>query len=172
MQLYAGNEAQVRLQRIADKKSLWLRQTPGACHSGRMVGVDDADTLGWDTILEHLSSDGALSFRLLAADRAEGVRRKLAAAGFRIDFWDVFAADAQTARAACAPAADVALNDGLEFVAAEESGDAAMLGAVQACMVRNGIAPFSGYLLGGGEGPSCLVAIRDGAGNVIATAGK
>jgi hypothetical protein len=52
---YLGSEIQQRLQRRVDELA------PGYVNSGRLVGTDNPDRIGWDSILA--------GFRILCADQ-------------------------------------------------------------------------------------------------------
>jgi hypothetical protein len=170
MEQYLGTEAQIRLQQKADAFSDWLYETRGACHTGRFLGTDDPETLGWDTILQHLRRDRVFGFRMVAAKDIVSLRERLADYGFRIDFWDVYSAPADRIRSATEEAAVTALPEGLGLAGSDELQDVETIRRIQECMLRNGIAPFSGRMLSGQSGPSVTIAVRDQAGHFVATA--
>lgn len=170
MRQYLGNETQVRLQRKADEWSDWLYDTKGACHPGRFLGTDDAKTLGWDIIKRHLREDRVFGFRMVAVDDVEALSDKLDDLGFRIDFWDVFSGSADQILAAIEPLVKLALPEGLHMVEAAGLKDAETVRHIQECMLRNGVAPFSGKLLSGSSIPCCTVAVRNDHGSIVAVA--
>lgn len=58
---YFGTPEQQRLQARADETAVWAAATPGACNSGRFIGCDDIDLMGWPLIHEILLRDGAMA---------------------------------------------------------------------------------------------------------------
>ena len=97
---YFGTEIQQRLQARVEASRDFIRTTPGACEAGRLMSCDDLHRLGWDRILGFLERDGICGFRFIPSDRVAGLRDRLAGQGFRLDTWDIFLADAETALAA------------------------------------------------------------------------
>lgn len=170
MRQYLGNETQVRLQRKAEEFTDWLYETSGACHPGRFLGTDDAEKLGWDVIMRHLREDRVFGFRMVAVDQIASLKDKLADLGFRIDFWDVFSAGSDRILESTDTLIEIALPDGLHLIDAMELKDAGTIRHIQECMLRNGVAPFSGKLLSGNSMPCCTVAIGNDHGHVVAAA--
>ena len=97
---YFGTEMQQRLQAQAEASVDFINATPGACQSGRLMGCDDPDQLGWERIEEFLDRDGIYGFRMIPAAEAEKLRSRLTRWNFRFDTWDVFLADRASALAA------------------------------------------------------------------------
>lgn len=170
MRQYLGNETQVRLQRKAEEWSDWLYDTKGACHPGRFLGTDDPEALGWDVIKRHLREDRVFGFRMIAAEDVEALGDRLSDLGFRIDFWDVYSGGAERILAETESAAEQALPEGLHLVDTMDLKDAVTVRHLQECMLRNGVAPFSGKLLSGASVPCCTIAVCNAHGSVVATA--
>ncbi|MCZ6860317.1 MAG: GNAT family protein [Alphaproteobacteria bacterium] len=170
MNQFYGSPDQVRLQRKLHERVDWTRNTPGACNPGRFLGTDDPDALGWDFIVETLREDGAFGFRMIPIDQCADIQANLGEHGFRIDFWDVFSADAQEIIPCCGPLIDAGLPEGLSLVTKDELADQAVIAAIQSCMDRNGIVPFSGDMLSGRMCPSSMIAIKDRDEAIVATA--
>jgi hypothetical protein len=167
---YVGSKLQARLQRRAEESALWVRDTPGACNGGRMLGCDDIEKLGWDAIFEALEHDGAFGFRLARTELVPAISHTLEKQGYRIDFWDVFSAREPDA---LVPAQEIladGLPKGLVNLSLGDDPEGPMVRRVQEFLVENGIAPFSGSMLLGELGPVITIAIGDKTGSVVATA--
>jgi len=167
---YFGTEQQQRLQAQAEACADFIRTKPGACQTGRMMGCDDPDRLGWRRIDEFLERDGVLGFRLIAAAVAEKLRSRLAQKNFRFDTWDVFLADRSAALVASQAIVCRGLPDGLADMdrPIEPEGDYTV--RIQALMSAAGVLPFSGSMLVGALGPATTVVVGDCEGNIVATA--
>lgn len=169
MEAYYGTPGQVALQKKADTLSEWSQSTPGAFLAGRLVGADDPERLGWDTIFGHLEEDGFFGLRLIPAGGLPAIRARLAERGYRFDTWDVFSADAETIRHALSQM-DTGLPDGFTVAEAGRLTDVGFIKRVQAFMGDNGVVPFSGAMLSGEVCPSALTVIETADGAVAATA--
>ena len=167
---YFGTDIQARLQKRSDERADWTRTTPGACHIARMLGSDDLDRLGWDTVLEILEEDGAFGFRMIPTDRAATLAEKLTSCGYRVDFWDVFVANRVDALAAVATILAHPLPDGLARLDMAVPARSPTVRSVQEFVSANGIAPFSASQLVGEIAPATTIAIVDPGGAIVATA--
>lgn len=167
---YFGTDAQQRLQAKVEARNEFIRTTPGACESGRIMSCDNMDRLGWDLILEFLESDGVFGFRFLPADRVVALRDRLAGYGYRFDTWDIFVADAATALAASDAILSAGLPEGLMELEGPNDPDAEYTRRVQLLMSEAGVVPFSGSMLVGEHGPSVTAVIADTDGNPVAAA--
>lgn len=166
---YYGTEQQIRLQKKSDAFLGWTQDTKGACNMARFLGTDDPEELGWDVILKHLRADGIFGFRMIPSDQTEGVTDRMQKAGYAMAYWDVFTgAASQILERADSLGAD--FPDGIEPIPELQLADASTLTAVQDCMIRSGIAPFSGFMLSGKACPSVLVALQTAQGRIVATA--
>jgi RimJ/RimL family protein N-acetyltransferase len=167
---YYGTDEQVRLQRRVVDSAEWIAATPGVCNSGRFIGCDDPDRLGWDVMLDILRRDGTLGFRMLEGNRAEALAARLAPLGFRLDIWDAFVADRATAlpaaEAVAAPGPPAPLRD---VDLASAPGDR-LIGDLQSLMAANGVVPFPAALLAGRLAPAALAAVEDEGGRPVAVA--
>ncbi|MFO1057456.1 MAG: GNAT family N-acetyltransferase [Dongiaceae bacterium] len=169
MSEYYGTDEQVRLQRRVIESIGWIAATPGACNSGRFLGCDELDRLGWDALLEILRRDGAVGFRMLPSERAPAVASRLASFGFRLDTWDVFAGD-RAAALSIAEAAAQGLPAPFRDIEIPAIPDDRLLTGLQALMAENGIVPFPAALLTGRAAPAVLAAVEDGSGRPAAVA--
>lgn len=167
---YFGTEAQQHLQAQAEACVDFIRQTPGACQTGRTMGCDDPDRLGWDRIDEFLDRDGICGFRLISVDKAEELRSHLMTRNFRFDTWDVFIADRTTALAASEAIMSKGLPDGLADMDKPTQPEDEHTARIQRLMGAAGVVPFSGSLLVGASGPATTVAVGDRDGTVVAAA--
>lgn len=129
-----------------------------------MIGCDDLDALGWDRIFELLQRDGAFGFRLVAAERRAEMESRLYERGFRLDEWDVYLADAETARAACAGILAAGTPSGFADLPRPSPADHRYIASLQSVMAAAGIVPFSGSMLVGVFGPALVIAVGDEAG--------
>ncbi|WP_319825786.1 GNAT family N-acetyltransferase [Thalassovita sp.] len=159
-----------RLRRKAVASVGWVNATPGACNAGRFLGTDDPDLLGWDTIRACLDEDGIFGFRLVATDRCDILSARLARMGFRIDFWDVFTAGADSVREACSREIVTDPPDGVDLLTGAEALSPGNVAEAFACMERNGLAPMDAAFLSGEAIPSALVTATEPSGRVVATA--
>lgn len=167
---YFGTPAQQRLQALAEERSGFVATTPGACQTGRTMGCDDIDALGWDRIQEFLDSDEVCGFRLLPCARLEGLRSQLAARNFRLDTWDVFVADRDMALAASQPIVSRGPPSGLRDYEMPSEPENEYTGRIQGLMGTVGVVPFSGSFLVGSLGPATTQVVGDDQGNVVAAA--
>jgi hypothetical protein len=157
-----------RLRRRSDEAIRWARDTPGALINGRMIGCDDPDRLGWDVILATLARDGVFGFRMIPVTRTEALAARLAEAGYRIDFWDVFAGGAATLAQSEAVLAEP-LPDGLAARRLDGEGETPLIAAAQALMLAAGVVPFSAGMLSGRLTECATVGIVDRDGKLAAT---
>ena len=167
---YFGSETQRRLQMQAEANVDFIGRTPGVCQTGRTMGCDDPDALGWDRIREIVRRDGICGFRLLSADKAEEVRIRFAGQAFRFDRWDVFVAKGAESRPAAEAILARGLPAGLRELARPVDPESDYMRNIQALMAGAGIVPFSGSLLAGALGPATTAVIGDETGNVVAAA--
>ncbi|BBK40838.1 hypothetical protein STVA_08580 [Allostella vacuolata] len=167
---YFGTETQKRLQARADASVNFINATAGACQTGRTMGCDDPDRLGWERIKEFLDRDGVCGFRLIPKGKVDELRSRLTMWNCRFDSWDVFLADRASALAASEEILAHGLPDGLTELDRPTDPEGARTVEVQALMSAAGVVPFSGSLLVGAFGPATTVAIGDDNGTVVATA--
>jgi hypothetical protein len=164
-----GSEKQIHLRKKSDAFLKWTYETRGACNTARYLGTDDPDCLGWDVIFDHLKHDGVFGFRLIPTDAIGDVEERLKREGYDIDFWDVFTGSATDV---LDTVDDLPLGTAadLELVPEDQFDDPTVMHAIQKCMIRSGVAPFSGLMLSGDAMPSSLTALREAGGRVVATA--
>jgi hypothetical protein len=167
---YFGTQLQQRLQAQAETSVDFINATGGACQTGRMMGCDDLDRLGWARIDEFLDRDGICGFRLIPVDKVEELRSHLAKRNFGFDTWDVFLADRMSALAASVGIVSRGLPDGLADLDAPTRPEDEYTARIQSLMGAAGVAPFSGSLLVGAFGPATTVAVGDGDGSIVAAA--
>lgn len=167
---YFGTPTQKRLQAQAEASADFISTTPGACQTGRTMGCDEIDDLGWERISHFLDRDGVCGFRLIASTKVEELVSRLTDRGYRFDTWDVFLADRETALANSNLLLSGGLPDGLRELGQPTEPDGEYTARIQALMAAAGVVPFSGSLLTGALGPATTVAIGDRAGNVVAAA--
>ena len=167
---YFGTEVQQRLQAQAETSVDFINATPGACQTGRTMGCDDPDQLGWEVINQILDRDGICGFRMIPITTADELRARLGKRGFRFDSWEVFAADRLKALAASETIVDRGLPDGLVDLDKPTEPAGEYTARIQVLMAASGVVPFSGSLLTGALGPATTVAVGDETGTVVATA--
>lgn len=167
---YFGTEKQRRLQAQAEESVAFINTTAGACQTGRTMGCDDLDRLRWDRIFEFLDRDGVFGFRLIAADKVDQIRTRLAARNCRFDTWDVFLADRKSALTASETIISRGLENGLAEMEAPIQPEGDYTAEIQSLMAVTGVVPFSGSLLVGEAGPAITVVIGDNEKRVVAAA--
>lgn len=167
---YFGTPSQQALQAAAEASVAFVRATPGACQVGRMVGCDDPDRFGWDRIDSILERDGVCGFRLIAPGKADELRHYLGRRGFRLDTWEVFVADRDSALACCERIVAGGLPQGLRELPAPTEAEGDDTARTQARMAEAGVVPFSGSFLAGRLGPAVTVILGDTDGQVAAAA--
>ena len=167
---YFGTPIQQRLQAQAEASVDFINATPGACQTGRTMGCDDLDRLGWDRIDEFLDRDGICGFRLIPAARAEELRSRLMERNFRLDTWDVFLADRHSALAASEAIISAGLPSGLIDLEGPTQPEDDFTIGIQMLMGAAGVVPFSGSLLVGEMGLATTVVVGDGDGAIVAAA--
>lgn len=167
---YFGTEVQQRLQAQAETSVDFINATPGACQTGRTMGCDDPDRLGWKRIIEFLDRDGICGFRLIPINKVAGLTSRLTERGYRFDAWDVFLADRATALTASEAILSRGLPDGLVELEKPNDPESEYIGRIQTVMGAAGVVPFSGSMLTGVIGSATTVAVGDRYGNVVATA--
>jgi RimJ/RimL family protein N-acetyltransferase len=167
---YFGTEAQIRLQRRADELYHWVLATPGYCNAGRLVAIDDLDKAGWEAAFEILERDAAVGFRLLPTQRVAEVMERFTARGCRVDTWDTFTGDAETALPAARAIVAGGVPEGLAPLALPRDPEHESVRRIQAFMAASGVMPFSGSMLTGAFGPAVTLAFTDAAGEIAAAA--
>lgn len=167
---YFGTPAQRTLQMRAEDAADWIKVTPGACQSGRFMGCDDPDRLGWERINEFIARDGLCGFRLISAAQADTVKARLAAQDCRFDTWDVFVGERSTALAASEGIVSRGLPNGFADLPIPTDPESEEMQRIQAMMDATGVVPFSGSLLAGTLGPATTNGLGDRDGNVVAVA--
>jgi hypothetical protein len=167
---YFGTEKQQRLQAQAEASADFIGATPGACQTGRTMGCDELDRLGWEQIFKFLERDAICGFRLIPVDKVGALTSRLAGKGYRFDTWDVFLADRETALVASEAILSCGLPDGLVDLERPIDPESEYTKRIQTLMGAAGVAPFSGSMLVGDFGPATTVAVGDRDGNVVAAA--
>jgi GNAT superfamily N-acetyltransferase len=167
---YCGNERQRALQARTEIMSPYMKETPGACNTGRFIGVDDPDLLGWNNIFGFIETDGLVGFRLVDDEAVGAIEARLSGQGYRIDFWDVFSASREDAAQATQAVLDEGCPDGYREMPNLESAEHPRTIAFQKFLVAAGIAPFSGSMLTGTFGSTVNVGLLDNESNLAATA--
>lgn len=167
---YFGTEMQQRLQARAEVAAQLIASTPGACQAGRTMGCDDPDKFGWDRIGEIIEQDGVCGFRLIHTDHVEEIRSELSSRACRLDTWDVFLADRETALAASEKFAHLPLPAEYSLSPTPIDPESDHMRRLQAMMAGAGLVPFSGSMLTGAVGSATTVLIGDAEGNVAACA--
>lgn len=167
---YYGTETQQRLQARVDEEAVWIASTPGACNSGRVLGCDDLDSLGWNAVDEIMRRDGAMGFRLLPKERAEELAAWMRERGYRIDFYDPFIGEREEVLSAADEILREELPSGLTMGPLPTEAEGNDIRAIQRLMIANGVAPYSGALLAGLSAPALTVTILDANGEPIAVA--
>lgn len=167
---YFGTPEQQRLQTRAEENAVWVAATPGACNSGRFIGCDDVDRLGWERIEEIMRRDGAIGFRLLPKERVPEVADWMTARGYRIDFWDPFIGQRDEVLRAARDILSTPLPQGLEVGPIPREPTGSHTQAIQQLMSDNGVAPYSGSMLVGDIEPAITVTVVDSQNRVVACA--
>lgn len=167
---YFGTEIQQRLQAQAEASVDFINTTAGACQTGRTMGCDDPERLGWRQIDEFLARDGICGFRLIPVDEVDWLSSRLRERGYRFDTWDVFLADRATALTASGDILSRGLPVGLVEMERPTDPEGGYTGRIQALMGASGVVPFSGSMLTGAIGRATTVAVGDRDGNVVAAA--
>jgi hypothetical protein len=167
---YFGTEMQQRLQAQAEASADFINATAGACQTGRTMGCDDPDRLGWERIVEYLDRDGICGFRLIPFDEVNRLRSRLTERGYRFDTWDVFLADRATALAASKAILSRGLPGDLVELERPTGPESNYTRRIQLLMDTVGVVPFSGSMLAGAIWPATTVAVGDRDGNVLAAA--
>lgn len=167
---YFGTSEQQQLQARAEENALWVAKTPGACNSGRFIGCDDVDLLGWKTIEEIIKRDGAIGFRLLPKRRVPEVANWMTSNGYRIDFWDPFIGERDKVLGATRDILAQPLPPGLTIGPTPREPIGSFIEAIQQLMSENGVAPYSGSMLAGCMEPAITVTVVDGNDQVVACA--
>lgn len=167
---YFGTDTQKRLQARVDEKAEWIASTPGACNSGRVLGCDDIDLLGWPTVKDIMENDGAMGFRLLPRERAGEVGDWMQSRGYRIDFYDPFVGERSEVLNATDRILSEPLPDGLKVGPSPTEPIGPLIEAIQRLMLENGVAPYSGSLLAGAYNPAITVVILDASNSPVSVA--
>jgi len=167
---YFGTEMQRRLQAQAEESAVFINTTAGACQTGRTMGCDDLDRLGWDRIDEFLDRDGICGFRLLTAEKAEEAKNHFLRRNYRFDTWDVFLGDRASALAASEAILSNGLPSDLKAMKQPTQPDDEYTTGIQMLMDTSGIVPFSGSLLVSERGAATTVVVGDADGTIAAAA--
>jgi hypothetical protein len=166
---YFGTQHQQHLQRRVDELSALVASTPGLCNAGRMVSSDDIDHVGFDTVLKMLEVDGGFGFRLVRQVRTSAITELLAARGYRLDWWDTFMAGSDTALDVSKRIVAPGPPPGFEHINLSGIDPDRGYERVQAFLVANGIAPFSGSMLAGEWTKAKAFALVDDRQEIVAT---
>ena len=166
---YFGTPHQQHLQQRVDKLSGLLASTPGLCNAGRMISADDIDHVGFDAVLEMLELDGGFGFRLVPQARTSAITERLAAHGHRLDWWDTFMADSDVALDVSKRLVAPGPPSGFKHVNLSGLDPDAGYKEMQAFLVANGIAPFSGSMLAGEWTKAKAFALADDREEIVAT---
>ena len=164
MSSYFGTEAQQRLQKKSDRLTPWIMRTPGACLTGRVMGSDDPDRLGWRIILEHLQEDGVFSFRWIDHTGLEQIGRHVEKLGATIHGWQGYCRASDDLRAEIHGNVKLSPDDGLSCE--EVSRD--KVAELQAFLSKQGITPLSGAVMTGDICRASSVAIRNDERKIVA----
>jgi hypothetical protein len=167
---YCGTSEQQRLQALAEASADYISATPGACQTGRMMGCDNPEALGWDAIDSFLDRDGICGFRMISAETAERLKSRMSKRGYRFDSWQVFVADRDTALAASDAIVSRGKPHGLADLKMSTESKGEVTARIQALMGACGVVPFSGSMLAGAVCPATTVAIEDEVGLIVAAA--
>ena len=170
MPRFFGTPEQQRLQQRVHERLDWTNATPGACNPGRFLGTDDPERLGWDVVADILEHDGFFGFRLIRASDIPEIQAKLAELGFRIDFWDVFAAPAETVLGQCHPIINQPLPEGLNWRSDADLREPDKIEQVQTLISNCGVVPLYADMMCGKAVPSVLCVLEDHSGKAIAAA--
>lgn len=167
---YFGTPEQQQLQARAEENAVWVTKTPGACNSGRFIGCDDVDRLGWERIEEIIRRDGAIGFRLLQRKRAPEVAKWMTLSGYRIDFWDPFIGEREEVLRATRDILAQPLPQGMAVGPSPRDPTGSYIEAIQQLMSENGVAPYSGSMLAGRVEPATTATIMSRDDKVVACA--
>lgn len=167
---YFGTDVQQRLQAQAEASVDFIDSTPGACQTGRTMGCDDLERLGWERIDAVLDRDGICGFRLLPIDKLTELKSRLAERGYRLDTWDVFLADRATALAASETILSRGLPEDLLELESPTDPEGDYTRRIQVLMSTAGVVPFSGSMLTGAIGAATTMVVGDRDGSVVAAA--
>lgn len=167
---YFGTEVQRQLQERTDRSAKWISSTPGVCHSGRCTGFDDPERVGWETVFAVLQRDGVCSFRMIPVEKIDDLSDRVTGRGFSIGFWDVFAADRNTALCAAKAVLGKGLPDGFVDRDMPTDPEGTLTRELQGLMAQNGVVPFSGSMLTGQLGPATTAVVGHETGAVAAVA--
>lgn len=155
-----GNDLQRRLQAATLAAADEYRDTPGAVFAGRMAGTDDPERFGWDRIEGILRNEGAITFRMIPADRCAQIEQSLAGIGCTITWWDVFDGPADEISAACENIVNRPREDFFR-IESSASDDVALFERAQAFMAECGVAPYPTQVLSGKLGPAALTVLTE-----------
>lgn len=161
---YYGTEEQQRQQRKSDRLTEWIMETPGACLTGRLMGTDDPDRLGWDVIDQNLAEDGMFSFRWMDADGRKKVADYALRKGGNVFGWDGFLGNTETLKPVIDPILAAPLPAGM--VAEPVTPDTAP--EMQVRLAHQGMAPISAAVLCGQICRAQSLFIRDPVGEIAA----
>jgi len=167
---YFGTSKQIALQQRAEDMYRWTTSTPGACNNARMLGSDEPDRLGIETIRKLLLEDGIFGFRLIRKTDLDRLQREMSAANARLDTWDVFVGDAERITRATGEILSSALPDGYREMQPLDGTTGPRTRRFQELVASSGIAPFSAGFLNGQFGEVVNVGLEDGDGSLAACA--
>jgi len=167
---YFGTPTQQSLQAKAEASAGFILSTAGACQTGRTMGCDDPELLGWERIAAFLDRDGVCGFRLIPSGKMDTLQSRLEQHGFRFDRWDVFLADRKSALTVSEAILSRGLPDGLSELKRPEDPEGQDTFKIQTLMNAAGVVPFSGSMLTGTAAPASTVSVGDKDRAVLATA--
>ena len=160
MSSYYGTESQQRLQQKSDHLTPWIMRTPGACLTGRVIGADDPDRLGWHVIQRHLAEDGVFSFRWVDDAGLEKIRKHVTDVGASIHGWAGYCSPTEELSSVIETChrQTLATDLSLEIVGTNSIAE------LQAFLAGQGITPLSGAVLCGENcnARSAMIRAKDG----------
>jgi len=157
---YFGTDLQEKLQRRTFERRQEIVATPGLYNGGRFIGTDDPDKVGWSVLHDLLQQQhGVLPFRLITPEQSRTYFPRLVELGCRIDTWDVFIADAQSARPVVDAILRTRLPDGIVLRGPLSHPEGEDTIRVQQFLADNAVAPLPGSMLVEGRDQATVVLI-------------
>ncbi|MEM7223140.1 MAG: GNAT family N-acetyltransferase [Pseudomonadota bacterium] len=166
---YLGTEIQIRRQQAIHSRKDWIAKTPGAYNGARMVGFDDPERVGWDSVRRVAEEDGLVGFpgaretEILAA-----IARHLGP-GWHTNTWLTYTGTPETVLPTC-EAIERAVT--LPTAWRKEiylSPDDQAIGEVQTLNMACDILPYPAYYSRGEDVPIITTLLRDKEGMPVAT---
>lgn len=167
---FCGSAAQLVLLGAVRAWTAEATATPGLFQGGRLIGIDDLETLGDAAALRVFEAMGAVIVKFIPGENEAGFRERFAAPERRFTAWDVFVGGNEARRISSAYVEAFVLPDGWLLAGLSAEAPAETIAEIQTLQELCGVAPVPGYYQRGHAVPAVVSVLSDETGKIAATA--